>query len=306
MFAPFYHLVGGVLSNLLILVGLTYLVSLLIAAHPPVRTAYRGAVFGLALGVVCSVVMFASIEVRANVFLDLRFVVILMSALLGGPVAALVTSAIAILIRAQMTGGVLVPAIVIVAAALLGIAARMLGAKCTLRSLLALGFGLALLRTSAPLLSYLLGNIDFARAQDATLTYFPILAVLSPIATFAMGGLLKFEGRRLDQEADLKSENKALVKRDEQFQTVFDLSNAAMLWTSQDSRIVRANQRMAELVGYTVDELQAMNYEELIPLEDRPEYYRIRDQRLATGVSPKDLQRRYLRKDGGTFWPGLV
>ena len=37
-----------------------------------------------------------------------------------------------------------------------------------------------------------------------------------------------------------------------------------MIWTGKDSQIVRANERMAELVGYTVDELQAMRYEDLI------------------------------------------
>ena len=49
------ELFGAMVSNVLILVGLTYLVSRLVDWHPPVRTAYRGAVFGLALGVVAGI-----------------------------------------------------------------------------------------------------------------------------------------------------------------------------------------------------------------------------------------------------------
>ena len=45
-----------------------------------------------------------------------------------------------------------------------------------------------------------------------------------------------------------------------------------------------------------------MLYEDLIVPEDRAEYHRIRDEEVATGLPPKDLERRYLRKDGGIFW----
>ena len=99
------------LSNLLILVGLTYLVSVLAAAHPPVRTAYRGAVFGLMLGVVAGILVFVSVKVGNGVLLDLRYVVILMSGLLGGPVAAIVTAALTLLFRLEIGGSVVVPAI---------------------------------------------------------------------------------------------------------------------------------------------------------------------------------------------------
>ena len=117
-----------------------------------------------------------------------------------------------------------------------------------------------------------------------------------------MGGLLRFERLRLDQAADLKSENQVLSERDARFQTVFDLSSVAMIWTAKDSRIVRANQRMAELVGYTVDELQTMRYEDLILSGGSRRIPPHRDEEVTTGLPPKDLERRYLRKDGGIFW----
>ena len=73
-------------SNLLILVGLTYLLSRLADLHPPVRTAYRGAVFGLALGAIAGILMLTpSMEVGQRI-LDLRTVAVLISGFLGGPV----------------------------------------------------------------------------------------------------------------------------------------------------------------------------------------------------------------------------
>ena len=81
------HLIGAVVSNLLILVGLTYLVSLLLSLFPQVRSVGRGAVFGLALGAVTGVVMFHTVPLENGMLLDLRNVVVLMSAVLGGPVA---------------------------------------------------------------------------------------------------------------------------------------------------------------------------------------------------------------------------
>ncbi len=302
MMAALPHLVGSMVSNLLILVGLTYLVSRLAAAHPPVRTTYRGAIFGLALGAVAGVLMFASVEVADAAFVDLRYVVILMSGLLGGPVAAILTATIAALFRIEIGGDVLVPTIGIVAAAALGVGAKMLGVGSSLRALLVLGAGLAVLWGLTPMLAYLLGYRDLATAQHVSMTVLPLAAVFFPIGAIAMGGLLRFEGRRADQTADLKSENQLLSERDARFRTVFDLSSVAMIWTSQDSRIVRANRRMAELVGYTVDELQTMRYEDLLVPEDHEEYYRIRSAAAATWVSPKDQERRYLRKDGGIFW----
>src|SRR5262245_6114355 len=117
------HLIGAVVSNVLILVGLTYLVSLLLSAYPQLRTAWRGAIFGLALGAVAGAVMFRSVPVSGNVLLDLRNVVVLMSALLGGPVAVLVTASITFAYRIILGGSLLVPGIGITLAVALGLIA---------------------------------------------------------------------------------------------------------------------------------------------------------------------------------------
>ena len=299
---PLHQLLGAMVSNLLILVALTYLLSQLAGAQPLVRTAYRGAVFGLALGAVSGFLMFTSLEVRPGAFLDLRTVAVLISGYLGGPVSAIVTAAIAICFRGMIASNVLVPAIGITAAAAVGLTARALGISCTVRSLLAFGFALAALRAATPFTSSLLGLTELSIARELSATILPLAALFFPMGTLAMGGLLSFEGRRADQTAGLKSENEILSARDQRFQTLFDQSSVAMMWTSKGSHIVRANKRLAELLGYTATELEGMPYEGLLFPEDRDEYYRLRDAELSTGKPQKDLVRRYRRKDGGFFW----
>jgi hypothetical protein len=216
------ELFGAMVSNVLILVGLTYLLSRLVDWHSPVRTAYSGAVFGLALGVVAGSLLLTSIRIEAA-YIDLRSVAVLISAFIGGPVSAIVTTGLALFFRSQLSGPVLLPAVGMIAAALLGIGARALGVRCTLRALIALGAGLAVLRSLMPMVSYLIGNRDLASALDASAGLLPVTILFFPIGVVAMGGLLKFEGKRADQTAGLKSENAILTERDARFQTLFDL-----------------------------------------------------------------------------------
>lgn len=304
MLASLTLIAGAMVSNLLILVGLTYLVSLLLSSVPQVRTAWRGAAFGLALGAVAGVVMFHTVRISDGMFLDLRNVVVLMSTLLGGPVAGLVTGVIAFTYRLMLADGAnnLVPGVGITLAVALGIVARHLGTINKMRTLLTLGVVLAVLRSATPFLAVTSGDLQFAEMLDSALTILPLAVLLFPFGTIIMGTLLKFELLRADRAADLRSENQILSERDQRFQKVFDLSSVAMLWTSQDGRIVRANQRMADLVGYTVEELQNMHYYQLLPADDRADYYRIRDEEASTRRPQKDFERRYLRKDGGIFW----
>ena len=220
--------------------------------------------------------MLTSVKV-GNAFIDLRTVAVLMSGFLGGPVSAIVTIGLSLFFRFQLGGPFLLPAICDGC----GGAARR-RRECARRQMhLAHADRLRCRTGAAP-------HVDAdavlparqSRPRDRAGCFRVTLSgrdLLFRSATVAMGGLLKFEGKRADQTADLKSENAILSERDARFQAVFDLSSVAMLWTAKDSRIVRANQRMADLVGYTVEELEGMRYEELIFPEDREEYYRIRD-----------------------------
>ncbi len=297
------HLIGNMACNLLVLVGLTYLLSRAEAANIAFRSAYRGALFGLAMGGIAITLMAASFDTSRGLLIDLRTVVIVISGFLGGPIAAIVAVAVTAFFRFQI-GGAIAPLIglALVASAGLGLGARALGIKSSLAGLLSIGVGLAILRPALLGAAYWLGWVDTATTLAFLTTTLPITAIFYPAGVVAMGWLLQFEEKRAGEQAGLQSENRVLTERDERYRAVFDFSSVAMMWLYQDGRIIRANKRMADLVGYSVDELENMNYEDLLLPEDREEYRRILAEQSLTGQPPKDHDRRYRRKDGEVIW----
>ncbi len=296
------HLFGNMAFNLLVLVALTYLLSQLHAAYAPLMKAYRGALFGLAMGGISIILIGASFDTRNGVILDLRGVVLAMTALLAGPVAALVAAAITFLFRAFLGGNALLIAASVGSAVAIGLAARALRVNASWRVLVAMGAAFLFVRPCVGLFGYWLGEFDRADMWELLTTTMPISTIFYPVGLLVMGGLLKYEETRIGQANGLQFENQALAERDARYQAVFDLSSVAMMWLEQDGSMIRANKRMADLLGYSVDELVNMHYEELLAPDEREDYYRLRAKQIATGMQPKDCERRYLRKDGGIIW----
>lgn len=75
-----------------------------------------------------------------------------------------------------------------------------------------------------------------------------------------------------------------------------------MIWTTANGRIIQANESMAALTGYAVEELEGMPYEHLLPPVERGDYHAVAAAISRTGKAPKDRERRYLRKDGKIVW----
>lgn len=297
------HLSSNIVCNLLVLIGLTYLLSRLEAARPRFRSAWRGVPFGLAMGGIAGVLMLASFDASHGLLIDLRSVAVVMSGFLGGPLSGVITAALAFALRLPL-GDANVPAIALAtsAIALLGIGAWALGVANALRGLLGIGIALAFLHPAIILLAQWLGLLDAATAHAFLTRTFPITGLFYPLSLVAMGMLLRFEETLAGGTAGLRSENRVLAERDARYQAIFESSNVAMMWMEEDGRILRANQRMADFVGYCIGELQSMRYEDLLAGDDREDYFRARAEQVATGMPPKDCERRYRRKDGTFVW----
>ncbi len=293
----------GMSCNLLILVGLTYLLSRLEVARPAFRTALWGGPFGVAMGGIAVILMLASFEARGGFLLHLSSAPLVMAGLLGGPLAAIIAAALATSVRLAMGGAnhVLIGMIMPLFAAF-GVVAWAMGIGTSLRGLLAIGVALAMLRPMLILITRWTGWLDPAAAHSLFTDILPFTSLFYPAGVVAMGSLLRFEGRRAGQTAGLRSELRELAERDARYSAIFESSSVAMIWMEKDGRILSANQSMCDFIGHTACELEVMRYEDLLAPEDREDYFRVRAEQAATGLPPKDSVRRYRRKDGTCAW----
>lgn len=155
----------------------------------------RAGLFGLAMGLGAAASMLMAAEILPGRFLDLRLSLVAVSAFFGGPLAAVVTLAIALPARAIMGGVGLVPGMTtIVVVTLAGLAGRfLLGRRATLAwHGIALGLATALISAA---------GIMGIRTEAMLQSLLP-LAVLNMAAT-VLASLVFLHARRFAAERDL-------------------------------------------------------------------------------------------------------
>jgi PAS domain S-box-containing protein len=92
-----------------------------------------------------------------------------------------------------------------------------------------------------------------------------------------------------------------LKESEERLRVFFEYSNVGKSITSPEGK-VQPNPELCRMLGYSRDELAALNWREITPAEDIPPTEKIVAE-LAQGVrNNARFEKRYLRKDGGVIW----
>lgn len=132
--------------------------------------------------------------------------------------------------------------------------------------------------------------------------------VVSAMRTFFGKSTLSFVARLLRQKRDLESRvrelSAQLSKRDFETRLIFESQPEGVLLVDADGRILRANHRVAELFGYSAEQLLGQPVEMLLPVSLRAAHTEQRKGYLkAPTVRPmgqgRDLRGR--RRDGSEF-----
>lgn len=94
----------------------------------------------------------------------------------------------------------------------------------------------------------------------------------------------------------------ALRSSEEVFRSMFVNAAVGIALTGADGRFMRANAAYCAMVGYTEEELRALDYVSITHPDDR-----LRQQALQTELVERrrdsyELEKRYIRKDGSTVW----
>jgi PAS domain S-box-containing protein len=108
------------------------------------------------------------------------------------------------------------------------------------------------------------------------------------------GVMIDITSRKVAEEARKESE--------EPFRLVFERSAAGIVIGDTSGRIIRANQRFCELIGFSQDELQGRTAVEITHPADR-EATQAYLEKVKTGrTGTFELEKRYVRRDGQVVW----
>ena len=100
---------------------------------------------------------------------------------------------------------------------------------------------------------------------------------------------------------DRKRAEEALRESEEHYRAVYNQAATGIAETDLTGRLVRANDRYCEIVGYPRKELLELWFSDITHPEDRAANYELFE-RLIAGGSNFAFEKRYLRKDGTTVW----
>lgn len=115
--------------------------------------------------------------------------------------------------------------------------------------------------------------------------------------------VLKQRIQELEQlDSTRKRAEEELRLSEERFRHIFDEGPIGMALESPNYTILAANKALCKLLGYSAQELAGQNFADLTFAEDR-EKSRELTENLVTGGTPLiQLEKRYLKKDGGIVW----
>jgi PAS domain S-box-containing protein len=93
----------------------------------------------------------------------------------------------------------------------------------------------------------------------------------------------------------------ALRESEERYRTLFDQMIAGVAESDLEGRLITANDRYCEMLGYSREEILRLNMRDVTHPDDLPgnleQFHRCREE----GV-PFEIEKRYIRKDGSTVW----
>lgn len=249
--------------------------------------ASRSALFGLTMGLGAISSMLMGAEVAPGTHLDLRLSLVTISAFFGGPVAAVLTTGMALAWRGYMGGAGMMPGLVTIAlAALIGIGFRMLVGRRG-RPTVWHGVALGVTITAVPMTSLL--ALPLERALPILTTFVLPMGVLNLAAT-TLSSLVFLQARRFAADRDLLA---AALSQAPDYAYVKD----------QHSRFTAVNDAVAHLHGFAHAQEMIGKTDFDITTPERAQMLFDREQRIiASGKPEVDFEEELLDDTGARRW----
>jgi two-component system cell cycle sensor histidine kinase/response regulator CckA len=98
----------------------------------------------------------------------------------------------------------------------------------------------------------------------------------------------------------------ALLERERVYQATFDEALIGLAQTSMDGRFLLVNRRLCDLLGYTVEELRALDFITISHPDEVAQDVDAKERLIAGAVDRYTREKRYRRKDGSFVWTNLT
>src|SRR4029077_5957968 len=141
-------------------------------------------------------------------------------------------------------------------------------------------------------------EVRFRRAADGQYRWFTVRGV--PLLD-EQGRILKWYGIAVDIE-DRKRAEDALRKSEERWRSVFENSAIGVALTDHNGRFLATNHVFQAMVGYTEEELRAVNLLDLTHEDYREANWTLITELVEGKRRQFQIEKKYRRKDGSLIW----
>ncbi|WP_406660068.1 PAS domain S-box protein [Methanolobus sp. ZRKC3] len=126
----------------------------------------------------------------------------------------------------------------------------------------------------------------------------PVMLVY-PVATVLLGNLLNHRISR-------RQEQLALGESEERFRATFEQAAVGMCQSETGGAFLHVNQKLCDIVGYSSEELQDMNFRDITHPDDLKKEYSIVRSLMKGQESSYSMEKRYIRKDSSIVWVNIT